>query len=364
MKIETNRFIYSSNTKYTKNNLASQTNICNKNTFKSLNVSKKNISNNCNIKWLLTMGTAISTIVGKTFMKNDKTSSIENTNDVIRTYNFKQHGKDGIPLKYPRKNFINDIKKVLESVPENKQAELLAKFDLSLGENDIDGIPTIDNFVPIKKSEEKIFNLITKFYNNKTSIKDPKAKKVFNNILKQHPEFAMTIGKPQHQTHIYSVDIHSLETLKKVVSTPEYENLSEEDKIVAQYAILMHDYGKKGNVITRGHATLSKDYAEKILDKKKDLNPETKDRILKLILHHHWFEGYNLGYLTAENIAKDFVKPEDRKIAIMMAKGDFESVKPTFHLRKLVKDKELTPEEYEETFKSKMENLYKDMEAY
>lgn len=44
---------------------------------------------------------------------------------IIKTFPFEHYGKNGIPLKYPRENFIQDIAKVLINVPKENRAALL-----------------------------------------------------------------------------------------------------------------------------------------------------------------------------------------------------------------------------------------------
>ena len=282
--------------------------------------------------------------------------------DVMKNYKFELYGKQGLPLKYSREQFRNDVWNMISrEVPVSQRTEFLSRFNLTAGQNGVlDGIPVLKGFVPKTNAERKMVALIEKFYQNETVITgNPHAKAVLDNVLKKHPEFAMMIGKAQHGTHIYSVDVHSLEVLKKSLNNPIYESLSDDGKEILEYVAIMHDYGKKGLEITPGHAALSKDFAKGVLASCDNLSDQTKKRIINIIANHHWFEGYNKGYLSSEDFAKLFPTLEDKKIAMILARADFESVSSTFHLGKLVKGRYLTNEQYETTIEGMMDKLLK-----
>ena len=166
----------------------------------------------------------------------------------------------------------------------------------------------------------------------------------------------MTIGKVQHGTHIYSVDVHSLKVLQSAMNNPEYAKLSNESKEVLKLTALIHDFGKKGNIVTPGHAIESRREAELLL-KNYDFPQNIKDRVLNQVENHHWFERYNLGKANAQDIREIFKTPEDLKIAKMLAKGDFESVNPQFHLQRMVPNRILTQEEFDTVFAKKMSEI-------
>lgn len=166
----------------------------------------------------------------------------------------------------------------------------------------------------------------------------------------------MTIGKVQHGMHLYSVDIHSLLVLQKSLNNPLYKELSNESQQVLKLTALIHDFGKEGKVITRGHATISRAEAEKFIDNY-NLPKEIKERVLNQVEHHHWFKSYNKGILDEEGILKIFNTPEDLKIAKILAKSDFESVNPNFHLDNMNPTKLLTQEEFDKEFADKMAKI-------
>ncbi|MBQ7127306.1 hypothetical protein IJO12_09485 [bacterium] len=287
---------------------------------------------------------------------------VKKATDIMSKYKFNLYGRQGIPLKYSREQFRNDVWNLIaREVPVDQRTEFLARFHLTAGSNGVlDGAPVIKGFQPRTNTERKMLSLIEKFYQNETDITgNSEAKKVLDRILKIHPEFAMMIGKPQHGTHIYSIDIHTLELFKKALNNPSYACLSAEGKKVLQHAAIMHDYGKMGHIKSPGHAKLSRAYAEKVLSSNDNIPQDVKNRILNLIENHHWFEAYNKGHMSPDEFAKIFPTWEDRVIAMILAKADFETVNPTFHLKRLIDGRTLTQEQFEKSFDAMMKGLIK-----
>ena len=280
-----------------------------------------------------------------------------NVDEVFRTFDFTSYGKNGIPLKYSRGEFIDDIQGVLESLPKGRQKELLSQFNLKFGLGDIDGIPNIQGQIEESLEARKIKGFIEKFYKqNETTVSSPEVKEALDSVIKGFPEFNMTIGKVQHGTHVYSVDVHSLNVLQRAMQNPEYSKLSDEGKQVLKLTALMHDFGKMGNVITPGHAAVSREEAELLL-KHYDFPQNIKDRILTQVENHHWFEAYNRGFIDEKDVAEIFQTPENLAIAKMLAKGDFESVNPLFHLGRMNPLKMLSQEEFDKEFAEKMAKI-------
>ena len=118
----------------------------------------------------------------------------------------------------------------------------------------------------------------------------------------------------------------------------------------------MHDFGKKGNIITTGHAATSKVYAEEILANY-DLPQNIKDRIIKHVANHHWFERYNKQEISAQDVANIFGSKADITIAKIMAKADFEAISPTFHLERLCQGQTLTQKEFDKRFAELMDKI-------
>ena len=276
---------------------------------------------------------------------------------IILTLDFTGYGKKGIPLKYPREQFLQDINDTIKNLSPQRQEDILKQFNLAKGFNDIDGIPVINGKTGNSPEAQKIKALIEKFYyKNESTFADPEIKKAFDEIIKGFPEFNMITGKVQHGTHIYSVDVHSLKVLQKSMNNPSYAALSDEGKEILKLTALMHDFGKKGKVITKGHAAISRKEAELFIDNY-NLPNSVKERVLNHIENHHWFEAYNKGILDEQGVKNLFKTPEDLEIAKILAKADFESINPSFHLNIMNPGKTLTQAEFDAEFALKTSKL-------
>lgn len=257
---------------------------------------------------------------------------------ILQTFNFEQFGKRGLPLKYTRSEFTKNVEALLKDLPEDEAEVILKHFGLERGAAGFDGIWNNKTFSGKNVSEKaietakKIQKEIEKFtLNNEVIFQDKETKEVLDGLIKGFPEFVSITGKEQHGRHDYSVDIHTLKVLQSAMNDPLYKTLSDTDKTIIKYAILLHDFGKKGGVVDTGHASLSADYAWSILDRY-TFPPGVKDRIIDIVDNHHWFEAFNTNSATAENIAVRCRRPEDLKIYEIFSKADFENVNPTFHL--------------------------------
>ena len=282
--------------------------------------------------------TSITPKQSQLFIKQIIANNNPKAEKILKEYDFAKYEKQGLPLKYPRYQFDADIKASLKDIPQDEADIILKHFGLVRGEAGFDGLfnNRVFNNEGISKEGQiaagKIQKIIENFtIYNEVLIPDKETKEVLDGLIKGLPEFTSIAGKQQHGTHAYSVDIHTLKVLQSAMNDPLYKTLSDQDKTIIKYAILLHDLGKKGGVIDKGHASLSADYTWSILDRY-PFPAEVKDRIIDIIDNHHWFEAYNMGTASAENIAVRCRRPEDLKIYEIFSKADFENVNPTFHL--------------------------------
>ena len=257
---------------------------------------------------------------------------------ILQEFDFAQYGKEGLPLKYSRQKFNENVEKLLEDLEPQDVEIILKHFGLEKGNAGFDGLPNNKPFdnnevsANVRKIAQKVQKEIENFtVNNEVMIADKDAKEVFDGLIKGCPEFTSIVGKEQHGTHAYSVDIHTLKVLQSAMNDPLYKTLSDRDKTIMKYSILLHDLGKKGGVVDEGHASLSSDYVWSILDRY-PFPSSIKDRIIDIVDNHHWFEKYNTGKANAEDVAVRCRRPEDLKIYEIFSKADFENVNPTFHL--------------------------------
>ena len=256
---------------------------------------------------------------------------------------FTDFAKDGIPLEYSRNQFLKDLQKILDSNPEEKE-QIMKEFNIKFNQTsfnslgfELEDIPRIKIKKTYTEAEQKIINLIEKFTTgNKSTIANFETKSLLDSILQTFPEFALVVGKKQHNTHQYSLDIHTLKNLQDNLVNPKYKELDSESQLVLKYATILHDLGKTfiGDFKPdNGHEVLSAKYAEQILERF-DLPQEIKNRIINQVLHHNWFEQYNNpnNSFSAQDVVNMFGSKEDVIIAEIMAKSDYANISENFHL--------------------------------
>lgn len=273
----------------------------------------------------------------KAFLNNVLANNNDIAENAFKEFDFTKYGKKGLPLKYSREEFNKNLTKLISQIPETDKDTVLKHFGIEEGYDGFDGLlnnqPLKDENVlaPTKAVAQKIQNEINNFtIKNEVNINNPIIKEYLDGLIKGFPEFTTFIGKQQHETHAYSLDIHTLKVLQSAMNDKKYETLSDKDKTVLKLAILCHDFGKKGGIIDEGHASLSADYAYSILDKF-NIPQEIKDRTIEVIENHHWFASYNQNNISAEDVAVRCRKPGDFPIYEIFSKADFENVNPNFH---------------------------------
>lgn len=266
--------------------------------------------------------------------------------NMLKNFDFAQYEKRGLPVKYSREDFCNNINALIDGLsPENK-AIIMEHFDIVQGEEvvgngsyrNIDGFwnnkPLAEDAPEeLKQVADKIIKEVEKFtIKNEVVTGNKEVDEVLTSLIQGCPEFAEIVGKVQHGTHKYSVDIHTLKVLQSAMNDPIYKTLDDTDKTILKMSILLHDTGKKGGVVDRGHQSLSAEYAFSML-KKYPFPQRVKDRILDIVDNHHWFEAYNKGNIMPEDVAIRCRRPEDFKLYEIFSKADFENVSNDFHLK-------------------------------
>lgn len=240
-------------------------------------------------------------------------------------------------LKYSRDKFISDMQNICKNYSQkdiDKVFEFLG-FSLTL-ENDFAcsnyDIPS-DFSVEQRQMTMTLNKQIDKFiYENKVLLpENPQMEKLLNSIIDFFPEFISIIGKKQHKTHNYTIDVHTLKVLQECVNNPEYEKLSAKDRMILNIAVLLHDLGKKEGVDDEGHYELSAIFAKTIFKKLK-INDEMKERIYNLVENHHWLGNLQKGYVTPDEVASVFRSPNDYKLAKIFAQADLKGVSDKFYI--------------------------------
>lgn len=305
--------------------------------------------------------------------QNKKTLGIFSTtnqlDNAIIKFKPETFGKDGIPLKYSRNRFLGDLKAELEVLPQEERKLIEEKFDIRLNPTEfnevgveMERIPIIPENIGTSKAEQKISQIIKNFtQENETLIEDPETKKVLDSIVQEFPEFTAVIGKKQHHTHQYSVDVHTIKNLQDNLQNHRLQGLDSDSQLVLKYSTILHDLGKQfisDFCPDEGHARLSAIYTEKILGRM-NLSPEIKSRILKQVEFHHWFKDYNMGRLSAKGVTNLFKTKEDITIAEIMARSDLKNVSDNFHLRCMGIPANHSQDAYENAIEAKLSDIDK-----
>ncbi|MBO5947950.1 hypothetical protein J6Q66_03840 [bacterium] len=261
-------------------------------------------------------------------LNNTKTKEIlTNLSPILEKY-----GKTGLPLKYPREEYVKKLTQILSTVPTDAKQNILKKMDIELIEdlNGFNGLLQIHKLNSNDKTEKEILEETQKFLlQNEVITENEDINKKLNILIKAIPEFLNVIGKKQHQTHQYTVDCHTLKVLEETLKHPKFETLTPQNKILLQLAVIFHDFGKDEGVIDSGHELKSAHLTNSIL-KKINLPEEKKDIITEFVKNHDWFAKLQKG-TSPEEIAIIFKNPQGLDMAEIFANSDLLGVSKEFH---------------------------------
>ena len=257
---------------------------------------------------------------------------------VFKEFDFTQFGKDGLPLKYSRQDFIDNVDDILMDLPATDRMEILSHYGIENGKfdgllnnkpfEDLSGYsPEFQNAA--KKVQAEIDKFTTK---NEVDIPDKEVKEILDGLIKGLPEFTSIVGKQQHRTHAYSVDVHMLKVLQDAMNDPAYNKLSDKSKTVLKFSAILHDIGKATGVVDPNHFRTSANYLSSILGKF-NLPTEMKHQIIDTVDNHHWFSAFNTGKISAEDVAAKCRRAGDLDVYKILAKSDLANVSSTFHYR-------------------------------
>jgi len=253
--------------------------------------------------------------------------------ELLSTFDFGQFATEGLPLRYSRQQFISDLNIALKGLDEEQKAQILSKISISVNYNQNGDIIGYDGIINLKDlaqdgQEGLILSILTRFIReNSIETSNQELNTALNSLIRGMPEFINIIGKQQHSTHSFSLDIHILSVLKEVMANPEYKKLSDTDKFCAKLAAIMHDISKLEGVVDDNHAELCALYARDILNRENlNLPSDLKNRVYELIKNHHWLAKYNQGILSEQEAAIIFRRANDLKVAQILAEADLKSV--------------------------------------
>lgn len=280
----------------------------------------------------------ISSAQQREFLVKTLSNNNAKANKVFKEFDFAKYGTDGLPLKYSRKDFMNNVEDILKDLPTQDRVEILSHYGI---ENDnFDGLlnnrpfEDLSGYSPeFKNAAKKVQTEIDKFTTkNEVDVPDKEVKEILDGLIKGLPEFTSIVGKQQHGTHAYSVDIHMLKVLQDAMNNPAYSKLSDKSKTVLKFAAILHDVGKATGVVDPNHFRTSANYMSSILDKF-NLPTEMKHQIIDAVDNHHWFGDFNNDKLSAQDVAAKCRRSGDLEVYKILAKADLANVSSTFHYR-------------------------------
>ena len=253
---------------------------------------------------------------------------------------------NGLPLKYTRTNFLNDLSKIYnetKNTPQqnhiiqniiNNQIGIVPNWESNkiTGYN---GILTNKNLSLNNQYEKEIYKLINKFlYENEIKTNNKELNRYLNIIIKMFPEFINTIGKKQHTVHNYSIDTHSLLVMSEIVNNKDYLNkITSEERSMLKITAIMHDLMKKEKEVDKEHPFQSAIYTGSILKKLYD-DSNKKDRIYNMIKNHNWLEYYSNSEdkeQKAKETAFIFRRVNDFEAAKIFTQADLKSISKEFY---------------------------------
>ncbi len=266
------------------------------------------------------------------FFANNNPTLVE----TLQNADFTQYGKKGLPLKYSRKEFLSDLNSILSNISDEEKNEILSKLNINIIKDSLGQIIGYDGIIDLEQLSDKgiegrVLNLANKFIKeNYIETGDKDLDKALNSLIQGMGEFINIIGKPQHKTQEYSLDIHILKVLQQALKNPNYKQLPNLDKTCLKLAIIMHDIAKSQGVIDKVHPYMSALYSRNILEKY-PLPIFIKDRIFELIKNHHWLSDYDKNRKDSQEISALFRRKSDFTLAKIMAEADLKGVSESFY---------------------------------
>ena len=231
-----------------------------------------------------------------------------------------------LELTYPRETFISHMQELMKDLTPQEKMKATDYFGfefrtLADGSFVMNGYPVnINNGAKMaeitdpktKAVIEKMRPYVKQFSeNNKIHIDgNPELAAQLNDIIKAFPEFLTTVGKVQHRTHDFTVDVHTLKVMQGVMSNPRYAKLPEADKRALQLATLMHDLTKAENHIDKTHPAYSA-FDTYYLLSKMDMPESERLKIYQIIKNHDWLEQYNKKIKNPDGTFRQ-ITPEEK----------------------------------------------------
>ena len=256
-----------------------------------------------------------------------------------------------LTVQYSRDEFINDIKELVKNLDKKEQMKVWDYFGFEISSDSLEqtvmsGYPALINngekLMEINNPQtkeviEKIKPYVKKFTLDNKVLPDgrfvsPQMAQTFNDMLNALPELYSLIGKKQHGTHDYTVDVHTLAVMQECVKNPYFGTLNTDEKKELMFAALLHDITKAEYRTDKSHPQNSA-YDAYFLLKKFDLQESERQKIYQLIKNHDMMahcsmaakEG-NLDRLIRK-YAYELRFDNLSELELMLTKADLMSVK-------------------------------------
>lgn len=153
-------------------------------------------------------------------------------------------------------------------------------------------------------------------------------RKFFNLLLNNFFEWKKIIGRKQHLTHDYTLDIHMLCVVQKIRADERYQKLTEINRLKILYLAILHDIEKLENTVDPQHPVNSAQTVLKVLYRLGFEEFFIND-VCNLIKNHQI-----LGLMAADRInfsekeiVETFKNIELFELFMIFSKADIQSVK-------------------------------------
>ena len=272
------------------------------------------------------------------FIFNTKNINDKKIDDILSSQEMDDYiekkPKAGIELTFSREDFTKQLCDTLNLLDSDRANVIQKKLGIKITDSPFgyNGIITDKNLDCEEDDEKKVYLLINRFlHQNRVISHNQDIADALNVLIGAFPEFINIIGKKQHRTHKYSVDMHTLKVLRYTLLDEDYKKLNEKEKMCIKLTVLFHDFGKDEGQVDEGHPQKSAEIAADILSEL-NFNNENKSYIDKMIKNHHWFKRANTteSIETLKEIADKFRDGNDLIIAKIIAEADVKSVNEIF----------------------------------
>lgn len=263
--------------------------------------------------------------------------SLESLPEILNDTNLDEIGT--VKLKTSREDFVKDAKDVMKDLADTEQLKVMDYFGFEIKDDKLTGYPAnLNNGEKLAEIDKKVTKAaieqlrpVVENYSEKNEILIPNNQqlaKELNNITKGLPEVLSIIGKTQHVTHDYNLDVHTLKVLQGVINNPKYQELDDNDKKLLNLAVLLHDIRKSEGVIDKTHPKESAFDAFYITNKL-GLEEADKQKLYTLIATHDWLEQVSKSedkVKTAQDYAFELREGNSFELAKILCEADLKGV--------------------------------------